>query len=58
MIRAVALAALLAVAACGVDGPPRPPAEPPAEPPERGAEAPRSGIAITGSAAIGVTGGG
>ncbi len=51
MSRALAAAALLlALAACGADGPPRPPAS---EPDER----PGPGLTVTGSVGFGVTGG-
>jgi hypothetical protein len=49
-LRVVLVAALLGpLAACGVDGPPQPPAP-------RGAEAPPPGIAVPGAAGAGVTG--
>jgi hypothetical protein len=51
MTRLAAFSALLALlAACGVDGPPRPPAEEPERRPE-------PGIAISGSVNVGITGG-
>jgi len=51
MTRPLAAAALLfALAACGVDGPPRPP---PNDPDAR----PQPGLTITGSVGFGVTGG-
>ena len=43
MIRLLALAAILAVAACGVDGPPNAPA-------------PKTGVSVTGEIAVGVSG--
>lgn len=49
MIRAGALIAALALAACGVDGPPVPP---------KAEAAPASGITVSGEAAIGVKAGG
>lgn len=43
MTRLLALAAILALAACGVDGPPQPPAA-------------RTGVSVSGEVAIGVSG--
>lgn len=47
----LALALILALSACGVDGPPVPPPDEPEE------EERRSGITISGSVGVGVTGG-
>ncbi|MCU0907013.1 MAG: hypothetical protein MUF73_06085 [Rhodobacteraceae bacterium] len=54
MRRAGVIAALLMLAACGVDGPPQPPA-PQAGLPASGVAA--SGVAVSGDAQVGVTGG-
>ncbi len=43
MTRLVALAALLALAACGVDGPPKTPAS-------------KTGVSVSGEVAVGVSG--
>jgi predicted small lipoprotein YifL len=43
MTRMVALAAILALTACGVDGPPRSPAA-------------KTGVSVTGEVAVGVSG--
>jgi predicted small lipoprotein YifL len=51
MTRVLAAALTLALGACGVDGPPSPPPDPSAEP-----ERARTGITISGTAEIGVTG--
>ena len=59
MIRALALAAtaltlFLSLSACGVDGPPTPPADPP---PETSETRPTTGITISGTVGVGVAGG-
>jgi predicted small lipoprotein YifL len=43
MIRLLALVAVLALAACGVEGPPKVPA-------------PKTGVSVTGEVAVGVSG--